>query len=177
MSHVTWRLSISDIYIYMYHNIWIYIIYIYTIYYLYICNIYIYLYLIIYMYIYIYLGPFRDPTEARTPRSELPAKNLMMSFVGRSFFGWKTMWQKDARRWSNAETLFFQTFLSKIYDSFMTKFSVPAFRFSLSIGKFYKFTEAVPSPPIKSSSLAFVEAVCSCIFQHWKLPNCVEQQK
>lgn len=48
------------------------------------------------MYIYIYLGPFRDPTEARTPRSELPAKNLMMSFVGGSFFGWKTMWQKDA---------------------------------------------------------------------------------
>ena len=43
----------------------------------------------IYIYICIYLGPFRDPTEARTPRSELPAKNLMMSFAGGSFLGGK----------------------------------------------------------------------------------------
>lgn len=39
----------------------------------------------------------KDPTEARTPRSELPAENLMMSFVGGSL-GVETLWQKDARR-------------------------------------------------------------------------------
>ena len=118
----------------------------------------------------------RDPTQARTPRSELPAENLirwvLLETIVGVVLGVENYVAKGCKRVKPCGNLVFPNTSVKdvwlIYDTF----SVLAFGFSWSICRCYKFTEAVPSPPVKSSSLAFVEAAFFAAFsstESWQI--------